>query len=93
MDHKVLIHSMKDTFGVAVQDIKAGETIVGVFLDTNAEMTVKSNHDIPLGHKIALKSIKLGEYVYEYGEQIGKATQNINRGDWAHVHNLKSARW
>ncbi|SDF02689.1 UxaA family hydrolase [Sporomusa acidovorans] len=93
MEHKILIHGAADTVGVAVQDIKAGETVIGVYLDTNTDITITSNYDIPLGHKIALKTIPAGEFVYEYGEKIGKATQNINLGDWAHVHNLKSARW
>jgi (2R)-sulfolactate sulfo-lyase subunit alpha len=93
MNHKFLVHGREDNVGVAVQDIKAGEDVIGVFLDTNGETTIKSNHDIPLGHKIALMSIKIGDFVFEYGETIGKATQDINPGDWVHIHNIKSARW
>ncbi|MHA2288698.1 MAG: SAF domain-containing protein [Promethearchaeota archaeon] len=26
----------------------------------------------------------------KYGESIGIATKNINRGDWIHTHNLTS---
>ncbi len=93
MNHKFLVHGHEDNVGVAVQDISAEEKAVGVYLDSNGETTIKSNHDIKLGHKIALKSIKTGEYAYEYAEIIGKATQDINAGDWVHIHNIKSARW
>ncbi|SFH02861.1 Altronate dehydratase [Desulfotomaculum arcticum] len=93
MKHKFLVHGYEDNVGVAVQDINTGENVIGVFLDTNDETTIQSNHDIPLGHKIALKPIKTGEYVFEYGETIGKAVQDINPGDLVHVHNIKSVRW
>ncbi|MDR3590502.1 MAG: UxaA family hydrolase [Negativicutes bacterium] len=93
MRHKFLVHGVEDNVGVAVQDITAGENVIGVFLDTDGETTIKSNHDIPLGHKIALKALKTGEFATEYGETIGKTTQDIKPGDWVHIHNLKSARW
>lgn len=93
MEHKFLAHGIEDSVGVAVQDIKAGEEVMGYTLDTNQAVTVKANHDIPLGHKIALKAIKSGEFVIEYAEKIGRATQDINEGDWVHIHNIKSARW
>ncbi|TWH51800.1 UxaA family hydrolase [Sporomusa sp. KB1] len=93
MMHKFLIHGKEDNVGVAVQDIKAGEDVVGIFLDTDTEITVKANQDIQLGHKIALNMIKTDDFVVEYAEIIGKATKSISRGDWVHIHNIKSARW
>jgi (2R)-sulfolactate sulfo-lyase subunit alpha len=93
MRHKYLVHGEKDNVGVVVQDIKKGETVIGIFLDSNTETTITSNNDISLGHKIALTSIQCGDFAIEYGETIGKATQDIHPGDWTHIHNLKSARW
>lgn len=55
---------------------------VGVCLDGSAE--------IPAGHKYALRSILKGEYVVKYGEVIGKATQDILKGEWVHTHNVQS---
>jgi altronate dehydratase len=57
----------------------------------NEDLTVKVNRKIPFGHKFALKDIKEGEYVYKYGEIIGKASVDIKKGDWIHTKNLKSA--
>jgi len=54
--------------------------------------TVKVHHDVPYGHKIAVKDIKLGELIIKYGEEIGIATKNIAKGDYVHVHNLDSMR-
>ena len=55
---------------------------IGVCLDGNAQ--------IPAGHKYALRDIAVGEYVIKYGEIIGRATQNIAKGEWVHTHNVKS---
>jgi (2R)-sulfolactate sulfo-lyase subunit alpha len=93
MKHKFLSHAPHDNVGVAVEDIKAGEEVLGVMLDNNQETVLISNNDIPLGHKIALQLIKKGDFVFEYGEKIGVATDDINKGDWVHIHNIKSARW
>ena len=51
---------------------------------------LKSNGEIPAGHKFALRDIKAGEHVIKYGESIGKATKDIKEGEWVHTHNLKS---
>ena len=48
------------------------------------------NQNIPLGHKIALTDIKKGDLVKKYGHTIGVATEDINKGDWIHTHNLTS---
>ncbi|CAA7603085.1 SAF domain protein [Acididesulfobacillus acetoxydans] len=91
--HKFLVHADGDSVGVAISEIQAGETVTGIIMDPDHEIRIRSNHDIHVGHKIALKSVKTGELVIKYGEKIGKATQDIQAGDWVHVHNLKSARW
>ncbi|MCE5226199.1 MAG: UxaA family hydrolase [Porphyromonadaceae bacterium] len=91
--HKFLLHDAQDDVGVAVQDIKASEEVLGVDIHTGKEFHVKANHDIPLGHKISLKDKKQGEALIKYGEKIGNLTQDIKVGDWVHTHNLKTARW
>ena len=48
--------------------------------------------DVPYGHKIALVPIHVGEQITKYGEEIGIATQEIQPGDYVHVHNLDSMR-
>jgi altronate hydrolase len=43
---------------------------------------------IGLGHKIALRPIKKGEAITKYGQIIGFARENIEPGEWVHVHNV-----
>ena len=88
-----LVHDKRDAVGVAVLDVKAGQTLEGRSLDTNETLKAKANMDIPLGHKIALKDFKPGETVLKYGNDIGKVVEPIKAGDHVHVHNVKTKRW
>ena len=42
------------------------------------------------GHKIAICDIKKGTDIIKYGYPIGYATENINKGDSVHSHNMKT---
>lgn len=90
---KFLIHLDGDYVGVATYDLKNNEPVTGVFMDDGKTNEVKALDEIPLGHKIALRDIKSGEKVIEYGEEIGIASKDIKKGQHVHTHNLKSARW
>jgi len=88
-----LVHKDGDDVGVAVVDLKKGETARGRTLEGNTEYEIQVQQDIPLGHKIALRDIEQGEKVKEYGEIIGVATKKIMKGEHVHVHNIRSLRW
>lgn len=45
---------------------------------------------VPKGHKFALKDIESGGLIIKYGAAIGKATKDIRKGQWVHVHNVKT---
>ena len=88
-----LAHEKADNVGVATVDIKAGEKAKGLYMDSQAPVEVKALKDIPLGHKIAMKDLKVGESVIKYGHDIGKVVAGIKVGDHVHVDNLKTKRW
>ena len=88
-----LVHEKRDTVGVAVVDVKAGQALEGRSLDSNETVKAKANMDIPLGHKIALKDFSAGDDVVKYGVVIGKVVKPIKTGDHVHVHNVKTKRW
>lgn len=56
----------------------------------NVEVLLKKRGEISAGHKVALKDIKAGEKIIKYGFPIGVATGDISKGDWVHVHNVKT---
>lgn len=88
-----LMHDSRDNVGVAVVDIKAGETVTGASLDSATKREIAALEDVPLGHKIALKSFSTGDTVVKYGEDIGRVVASIRAGEHVHVHNLKTKRW
>ncbi len=48
---------------------------------------------VPLGHKLSLTDLTAGDEVIEYGLRVGIASKDIKRGEYVHVHNVRSARW
>ena len=45
---------------------------------------------IPAGHKVAVCDISQNEMIMKYGIPIGKATADIIKGQWVHLHCMKS---
>jgi len=88
-----LVHDTRDNVGVAVVDIEAGQVVAGATLDNGDMLHVTACEAIPLGHKIALKDLRVGDTVIKYGEDIGKVVASIRAGEHVHVHNLKTKRW
>lgn len=73
-----------DNVAVAIETIPAGTSV-----EVSGENVI-SNMEIPAGHKMALRDIKAGEQVIKYGCPIGNAKEDIQKGDWIHVHNVKT---
>jgi (2R)-sulfolactate sulfo-lyase subunit alpha len=76
-----------------VEGVKAGATLTGLILDEDRTITLQALQDIPIGHKVALKDMAVGDTVIKYGVDIGKVVQPIRKGEHAHVHNFKTKRW
>jgi (2R)-sulfolactate sulfo-lyase subunit alpha len=90
----VLAHSPKDNVAVvAVEGLTAGTEAFGVVTEDNSAFTVAVKHDIPIGHKVALVDLKVGDTAIKYGQDIGRIVQNVAKGEHVHVHNLKTKRW
>ena len=49
---------------------------------------VSTTEQIPVGHKVALSDIAVGEPILKYGHTIGVASQPIHVGEHVHTHNL-----
>ena len=52
---------------------------------------VEAREPIPLGHKIALRTLDSGTRIRKYGEFIGTLTADVAEGGWVHTHNLTTA--
>ena len=79
-----------DMVAVLLEETQAEDECLVDLGDSQARLMARQG--IPFGHKMSLVPIKAGEQVIKYGEVIGEATQDIEPGDWVHVHNLISRR-
>ena len=59
----------KDNIGIAPMDIPEK-------VDLN--IGIKSKTKIPYGHKISLKDIQKGDYIYRYGQKIGISGKKLS---------------
>ncbi|MCY4032294.1 MAG: UxaA family hydrolase [Hyphomicrobiales bacterium] len=90
----LLVHNKVDNVGVVVVDgLKANTDMLCCITEDNSTFRLKTNTDIPIGHKIALKDLKAGDSAIKYGEDIGKITADVGKGDHVHTHNCKTKRW
>ena len=93
MIHCVL-HDPNDSVAVVVvEGVKAGMELTGLILDEDRTVTLRCTQDIPIGHKVALRNLAVGDTVMKYGVDIGRVVQPIAQGEHAHVHNIKTKRW
>ncbi len=93
MIHFVL-HDAQDTVAVVVvEGVSAGMKLKGWIMDEDKFIEIKARQDIPIGHKVALANMKVGDTVIKYGIDMGKVVAPIKTGEHAHVHNIKTKRW
>ena len=94
MNPHFIVHEPKDSVGVVVVDqIGAGEEVSGWVMETDETISMTATEFVPLGHKLALKDISVGETIFKYGQDIGKAVDDIRQGGHVHVQNVKTKRW
>jgi len=89
-----IVHHKGDSLGVVVvEDVKAGQRLRGWIMDSNETVEITAAADIPLGHKLALAPLRNGDTVLKYGNDVGRAVEDIPAGGYVHFHNIKSKRW
>ncbi len=69
----------KDNIGIAPMDIP---------INVDLNIGIKSKTKVPYGHKISLKDIRKGEFIFRFGQIIGISSFDIKQGEHVHSHNL-----
>ncbi|MBI3920722.1 MAG: altronate dehydratase [Armatimonadetes bacterium] len=72
----------EDDVAVAKVPLPTGTRLV------TKEGTVEVLHDVPAGHKVALRELKPGSPIHKYGQTIGFAVETIPPGAHVHTHNV-----
>ena len=91
---QLLVHDRKDNVGVVVvEGLTAGTDMLCVVTEDDSSFQLTSAADVPIGHKVALKDLKVGDTAIKYGEDIGKVIADVPLGGHVHTQNLKTKRW
>ncbi|SJZ91271.1 UxaA family hydrolase [Selenihalanaerobacter shriftii] len=90
MSKKSLVMKSVDNVATTIEAINEGEKVDVEIGGEVKEITI--NQDVPFGHKFAVATIEKGKDIIKYGESLGAASEDINVGDYVHVHNLESKR-
>jgi (2R)-sulfolactate sulfo-lyase subunit alpha len=90
----LLVHDPADNVGVVVvEDLKAGTDMLCVVTHDNSDFRMTVGMDVPIGHKVALRDLAVGDTVIKYGQDIGRIVAPVRKGEHVHTHNLKTKRW
>ncbi len=77
MIHFVL-HDKQDSVAVVVvEGVTAGMKLKGWIMDEDKMTSVTAKQDIPIGHKVALRKMAVGDTVVKYGIDMGKVVKPI----------------
>jgi (2R)-sulfolactate sulfo-lyase subunit alpha len=68
-----IVHDKADSVGVVVvEDVQPGKAVTGWIMETDETIQFESLDAVPLGHKIALRDLKVGDTVLKYGHDVGR---------------------
>lgn len=87
-----ILMSEGDTVATALENLKAGDVTSVVLPSQEISKEIIIRQAVPFGHKLAVRTIARWGAVIKYGEVIGQASQNIDPGDYVHIHNVTSNR-
>jgi (2R)-sulfolactate sulfo-lyase subunit alpha len=91
---QLLVHDRRDNVGVVVvEELAAGSEALCVVTQDDSDFRLTVRHAVPIGHKVALADLKVGDTVVKYGQDIGRVVAPVARGEHVHTHNLKTKRW
>ncbi len=88
--HNAILIDPKDNIAVAIENLKKDQKAIVKGVDYYEEIPLVQ--DIPFGHKLALTVLQENKEIIKYGEVIGVAMQNIEKGEYVHDHNIKGIR-
>lgn len=74
----------KDNVLTVLEHVAAGDAV------SDGNGMVIAVEEIPVYHKIARQNLCCGDVLYKYGQPMGYATENIEKGAWVHTHNADS---
>lgn len=92
MSLKALIVHRDDNVANLIGAGKKGQSVVCATEGASQQLAIRLLEDVPANHKFAVRDIKAGDAIIKYGLNIGRASCDIRKGQYVHVHNIESNR-
>ncbi|MBN2577713.1 MAG: UxaA family hydrolase [Pirellulales bacterium] len=92
MNRKALIIHPDDNVANLIGPGVKGDAVECAVEGRKETQSITLREDVPANHKFAAADIPAGATVVKYGLNIGRASRDIARGDYVHVHNVESNR-
>ncbi len=87
---RALILNRKDNVASVMEEVAPGDDIL---VEGGGEIReLRAAEKIPFGFKVAAADIRRGDAIFKYGEIIGRASDNVEKGALVHIHNIEGAR-
>ena len=90
--NKAIVMSEADNVATLLSKAVKGTKVELIDKKGGALPPVEASETIPAGNKIALCDLKPGGHMIKYGAVCGVVSAPISRGEFVHVHNVKSER-
>ena len=92
MSLRALIINPKDNVANLIGPGTKGALVECLVEGSPTKTQISLADDIPANHKFAARDIKAGEPIIKYGLVIGRASKDIRKGQYVHIHNIESNR-
>lgn len=90
MSATAILIRLQDHVATLTEPVAKGQKVLITGQGELREITAL--HDMPAGHKLAVRPIGEYEQILKYGEVIGEATEAIAVGGHVHVHNCRGIK-
>ncbi len=91
MTLRAIVIDAKDNVANLVGPGRKGEQVACEVAHKD-KVTIELLDDIPPNHKCAFVDIKKGAAIVKYGQNMGRASKDIKKGQYVHIHNIESNR-
>jgi len=90
MSHKpdAIVMNEKDNVATTLRPLVQGQK--ALVKTISGELIVELQEAVPPNHKFAIHALTSGEHILKFGEIIGIATEDVQRGKHVHTQNLRS---
>ncbi len=79
----------RDNVVTVMEEAASGDEIH--YVTAEGSRQIATREAVPMGHKIALRDLAIGEPIVKYRQTIGTASKVIEQGRHVHTHNVQSA--